>query len=187
MRIHTCDNNVFSATSNDFIKTCVSNFFYVGTQSHPIGLAKPKRPNKAGSEIKFFQLVTIIKPARLFPSSIGTSSSKQNVRILLLNDRQLSDKGTTKSDGPFVSKRWFTSRILTRLQISRLLVTSIKRLRANSFFSFVLYHGQLRVLRPNFTTIITWAPNARLVDSPSAFLPYQVQVSHLDQGWALPW
>lgn len=56
MRIHTDDNDVFSATSNDFIKTCLSNFFYVGTQSHPIGLAKPKRPNKAGSEIKFFQL-----------------------------------------------------------------------------------------------------------------------------------
>lgn len=56
MRIHTDDNNVFSATSNDFIKTCLSNFFYVGTQSHPIGLAKPKRLNKTGSEIKFFQL-----------------------------------------------------------------------------------------------------------------------------------
>lgn len=56
MRIHTDDNYVFSATSNDFIKTCLSNFFYVGTQSHPIGLAKPKRPNKVGSEIKFFQL-----------------------------------------------------------------------------------------------------------------------------------
>lgn len=54
MRIHTDDNNVFSTTSNDFIKTCLSNFFYIGTQSHPIGLAKPKRPNKAGSEIKFF-------------------------------------------------------------------------------------------------------------------------------------
>lgn len=38
MRIHTDDNYVFSATSNDFIKTCLSNFFYVGTQAIPSAL-----------------------------------------------------------------------------------------------------------------------------------------------------